>query len=102
MHFGDIRFFKICLGNRGNVAIMASEENEEPVVVERDREHGTYVVVFDPLDGGSSNIEVNVSVGSIFSVLRAPAEVVESGRDVVEAHASACIEMAKPRGSAVT
>jgi fructose-1,6-bisphosphatase I / sedoheptulose-1,7-bisphosphatase len=40
--------------------------------------------VFDPLDG-SSNIDVNVSVGSIFSVLRAPDEVIDSGRDVVEA-----------------
>lgn len=58
-----------CLGTRGNVAIMASEENEKPVVVERDREFGTYVVVFDPLDG-SSNIDVNVSVGTIFSILR--------------------------------
>ncbi|QDU26306.1 Fructose-1,6-bisphosphatase class 1 [Anatilimnocola aggregata] len=57
------------LGNRGNVAIMASEEDETPVVVERDRIHGKYVVVFDPLDG-SSNIDVNVSVGTIFSVLR--------------------------------
>lgn len=58
-----------CLGNRGNVAIMASEENEEPVVVDRDREHGKYVVIFDPLDG-SSNIDVNVSTGTIFSILR--------------------------------
>src|SRR5262249_48339722 len=58
-----------CLGSRGNVAIMASEENEEPIVVPRDRESGKYVVVFDPLDG-SSNIDVNVSVGTIFSVLR--------------------------------
>jgi fructose-1,6-bisphosphatase I len=58
-----------CLGNRGCVAIMASEENEEPVVVERDREHGKYVVIFDPLDG-SSNIDVNVSTGTIFSILR--------------------------------
>ena len=57
------------LGNRGNVAIMASEENEDPVIVERDRKHGKYVVVFDPLDG-SSNIDVNVSVGTIFSILR--------------------------------
>jgi len=57
------------LGNRGNVAIMASEENEDPVIVERDRKMGKYVVVFDPLDG-SSNIDVNVSVGTIFSVLR--------------------------------
>ena len=58
-----------CLGQRGSVAVMASEENEEPVVVERDRAHGRYVVVFDPLDG-SSNIDVNVSVGTIFSILR--------------------------------
>jgi fructose-1,6-bisphosphatase I len=58
-----------CLGNRGNVAIMASEENEEPVVVERDREHGKYVVIFDPLDG-SSNIDVNVSTGTIFTFAR--------------------------------
>jgi fructose-1,6-bisphosphatase I len=57
------------LGNRGNVAVMASEENEEPVVVHRDRKLGKYVVVFDPLDG-SSNIDVNVSVGTIFSILR--------------------------------
>lgn len=58
-----------CLGSRGNVAIMASEENEQPIVVPRDREYGKYVVVFDPLDG-SSNIDVNVSVGTIFSVFR--------------------------------
>src|SRR5438105_556235 len=58
-----------CLGNRGNVAVMASEENEEPVVVQRDREQGEYVVVFDPLDG-STNIDVNVSVGTIFSIFR--------------------------------
>ena len=57
------------LGNRGNVAIMASEENEDPIIVERDRKLGKYVVVFDPLDG-SSNIDVNVSVGTIFSSLR--------------------------------
>jgi fructose-1,6-bisphosphatase I len=57
------------LGSRGMVGVMASEENAEPIVVERDREHGKYVVIFDPLDG-SSNIDVNVSVGTIFSVLR--------------------------------
>lgn len=56
-----------CLGNRGNVAVLASEENDEPIVIKRDAEHGEYVVVFDPLDG-SSNIDVNVSVGTIFSI----------------------------------
>lgn len=58
-----------CLGSRGHVAVMASEENAEAVVVPQDREHGRYVVVFDPLDG-SSNIDVNVSVGTIFSIFR--------------------------------
>jgi fructose-1,6-bisphosphatase I len=58
-----------CLGTRGNVAVMASEENEQPIVVERDPTAGRYIVVFDPLDG-SSNIDVNVSVGTIFSILR--------------------------------
>lgn len=57
------------IGSRGNVGAMASEENEEVQVVPRDREHGKYVVVFDPLDG-SSNIDVNVSVGTIFSILK--------------------------------
>lgn len=58
-----------CLGSRGNVAVMASEEDAQPLVVPRDRRRGRYVVVFDPLDG-SSNIDVNVSVGTIFSILR--------------------------------
>jgi fructose-1,6-bisphosphatase I len=58
-----------CLGSRGNVAIMASEEGEHAVVVDRDRKQGKYVVIFDPLDG-SSNIDVNVNVGTIFSILR--------------------------------
>jgi fructose-1,6-bisphosphatase I len=57
------------LGSRGNVGVMASEEDDEPIVVHRDAAHGKYVVVFDPLDG-SSNIDVNVSVGTIFSILR--------------------------------
>lgn len=58
-----------CLGNRGNVGILASEENEEPVIALQDPERGRYIVVFDPLDG-SSNIDVDVSVGTIFSILR--------------------------------
>ena len=57
------------LGNRGNVGVLASEENEEPVVTLRDPRYGKYIVIFDPLDG-SSNIDVNVSVGTIFSILR--------------------------------
>lgn len=58
---------EVCLGYRGNVGIMASEELDEPTVLTTGAS-GRYVVVFDPLDG-SSNIDVNVSVGTIFSVL---------------------------------
>jgi fructose-1,6-bisphosphatase I/sedoheptulose-1,7-bisphosphatase len=53
----------------GRVAAMVSEEMEVPFAVAADSEKGKYLLVFDPLDG-SSNIEVNVSVGSIFSILR--------------------------------
>lgn len=60
-----------CLGLRDSVAMLVSEENEEPVVFDRARESGKYIVVFDPLDG-SSNIDVNVSVGTIFSIYRRP------------------------------
>jgi fructose-1,6-bisphosphatase I len=59
-----------CLGVRESVGILVSEENEEPVTLDR-HGSGKYVVVFDPLDG-SSNIDVNVSVGTIFSILRKP------------------------------
>jgi fructose-1,6-bisphosphatase I len=58
-----------CLGVRDAVAVLVSEENEEPVSFDRDAETGRYVVIFDPLDG-SSNIDVNVSVGTIFSIFR--------------------------------
>lgn len=58
-----------CLAVRDSVAVLVSEENEEPVTFDRERESGKYIVVFDPLDG-SSNIDVNVSVGTIFSILR--------------------------------
>jgi fructose-1,6-bisphosphatase I/sedoheptulose-1,7-bisphosphatase len=49
----------------------ASEEMEEPLPVPSHYPRGKYLLVFDPLDG-SSNISVNVSVGSIFSILRSP------------------------------
>jgi fructose-1,6-bisphosphatase I / sedoheptulose-1,7-bisphosphatase len=68
----------------GHLAGLASEEMEDARQVPPEYQRGKYLLVFDPLDG-SSNIDVNVSVGSIFSILRAPAEVVASGRDVTEA-----------------
>jgi len=60
-----------CLGVRESVAIIASEENEDAITFDGRASHGKYVVVFDPLDG-SSNIDVNVSVGTIFSILELP------------------------------
>jgi len=68
----------------GHLAGMASEEMDHPYQIPATLQRGKYMLVFDPLDG-SSNIDVNVSVGSIFSVLRAPQDVIDSGRDVVEA-----------------
>lgn len=56
-----------CLGTRDSVAALVSEEDETPVTTERSLESGKYIIVFDPLDG-SSNIDVNVNVGTIFSV----------------------------------
>jgi len=53
----------------GLVAGMASEELEEPYAIPAEFPRGRYLLVFDPLDG-SSNTDVNVSVGTIFSVLR--------------------------------
>jgi fructose-1,6-bisphosphatase I len=58
-----------CLGVRESVFALVSEENEQPVIFDRAPETGKYVIVFDPLDG-SSNIDVNVNVGTIFSIFR--------------------------------
>jgi fructose-1,6-bisphosphatase I len=55
------------LGMRESVAALVSEEDEGPVTFDRPVEKGKYILVFDPLDG-SSNIDVNVNVGTIFSV----------------------------------
>jgi fructose-1,6-bisphosphatase I len=60
-----------CLGVRDSVGVLASEENEEPITVRSRSANAKYAIVFDPLDG-SSNIDVNVSVGTIFSILRRP------------------------------
>ena len=55
----------------GNLAGMVSEEMDGPYRIPERYPRGKYLLLFDPLDG-SSNIDVNVAVGSIFSVLRAP------------------------------
>lgn len=58
-----------CLQNSGVCCLLVSEEEEEPLIIEDEHKRGPFCVAFDPLDG-SSNIDCNVSVGSIFSVYR--------------------------------
>jgi len=65
----------------GHLAAMASEEMETIHLIPNRYPKGEFLLLFDPLDG-SSNIDVNVSIGTIFSVLRAPPEA--SGREVTE------------------
>ena len=55
----------------GHLAACASEEMDHSQPVPDQYPSGDFLLLFDPLDG-SSNIDVNVSVGTIFSVLRAP------------------------------
>jgi len=55
----------------GHLAGMASEEMDDPYPIPEGAPRGKYLLLFDPLDG-SSNIDVNVSVGTIFSILKCP------------------------------
>ena len=71
--------FLHCAEWGGHAAAMASEEMEKPYAPARQGE-AKYLLVFDPLDG-SSNIDVNVAVGSIFSILRAPATEGAAGEE---------------------
>jgi fructose-1,6-bisphosphatase I len=57
----------------GRLAVMASEEREDLIPIPREYGIGRYVLVFDPLDG-SSNIDVNVSIGTIFGIYRRVSE----------------------------
>jgi fructose-1,6-bisphosphatase I len=75
----------------GLLAAMASEELETIYRVPTGNPKGDYLLLFDPLDG-SSNIDVNVTIGTIFSVLRSPqtkeateADFLQPGRDQVAA-----------------
>ena len=53
----------------GRLCVMGSEESEELIPIPDQFEAGKYVLLFDPLDG-SSNIDVNVSIGTIFAIHR--------------------------------
>lgn len=76
----------------GRLAVMASEEEEDIIPIPEKYPIGKYVMLFDPLDG-SSNIDVNVSVGTIFCIFRRKSEsgpgtladCLQTGTDVVAA-----------------
>lgn len=72
--FADDRIFK-AMDHGGHLCCMASEECENLIQIPSRFEKGDYVLVFDPLDG-SSNIDKNVSIGTIFAIFR---RVTESG-----------------------
>jgi fructose-1,6-bisphosphatase I len=61
------------LSVRESIGILASEENQHPLTIPHASPNAKYAVIFDPLDG-SSNIDVAVSVGTTFSILRRPAD----------------------------
>lgn len=72
--------FHQALKNRGEICGVGSEERENFVAFEDERcKNGKYVVLIDPLDG-SSNIDVNVSIGTIFSIYRRVSPVGEKAQ----------------------
>jgi fructose-1,6-bisphosphatase I len=64
----------------GHLAAMASEEEDDIYPIPDRYPKGKYLLLFDPLDG-SSNIDVNISVGTIFSILRCPEGVSEPTKE---------------------
>ncbi len=66
--FADQTFYK-ALDHIGHLCVMASEENEDIMQVPATYPHGKYALLYDPLDG-SGNIDANVTIGSIFSILQ--------------------------------
>ena len=67
----------------GNLAGMASEEMDDIMQIPQQYPKGKYLVLFDPLDG-SSNIDVNMTVGTIFSILRCREGVAPSEEDFLQ------------------
>src|SRR5215831_3614153 len=57
------------MGHNGHLCVMASEESADIIPLPADSKRGKYVLMFDPLDG-SSNIDANASIGTIFSIHR--------------------------------
>jgi fructose-1,6-bisphosphatase I len=66
--FADETIYK-AMDHGGHLCVMASEENEDILHIPDEYPDGKYVLLYDPLDG-SSNIDANITIGSIFSVYR--------------------------------
>ncbi|MGB1250905.1 MAG: class 1 fructose-bisphosphatase [Candidatus Promineifilaceae bacterium] len=66
--YADDVIFRLC-DHTGRLCAMASEEHEDFLRIPEQFQKGSYVLVYDPLDG-SSNIDVNVSIGTIFGIYR--------------------------------
>ncbi len=66
--FADEKIYQ-AMDHGGYLCVMASEENEDVLQIPEKYPTGKYVLLYDPLDG-SSNIDVNVNIGSIFSIYR--------------------------------
>jgi len=83
--------FVSALVNSGACAVLVSEENDDPIIVPSEKA-GRFCVAFDPLDG-SSNIDCNVSTGTIFAVYEKTsagevgtvADILRTGNDIVAA-----------------
>jgi fructose-1,6-bisphosphatase I len=66
-----------CFSHRASVGVIASEENEHPILLRHNSPESQYAIIFDPLDG-SSNIDVAVTIGTTFSIFRRPENADES------------------------
>lgn len=89
--YADDIIFRLC-DHTGRLCVMASEEHEELLHIPEQYKKGSYVMVYDPLDG-SANIDVNISIGTIFGVYRCKdwdqrgrlEDVLQPGRSLVAA-----------------
>lgn len=89
--YADDIIFRLC-DHTGRLCVMASEEHEELLHIPEQYKKGSYVMVYDPLDG-SANIDVNISIGTIFGVYRCKdweqrgrlEDVLQPGRNLVAA-----------------
>lgn len=66
--FADETIYK-AMDHGGHLCVMASEENEDILHIPEEYRSGSYVLLYDPLDG-SSNIDANITIGSIFSIYK--------------------------------